>query len=189
MEWVVDTKEDIKCISGEQDAYRRADFLRWALPNGSYLVYRPGQGGTVISSSEYDLLDSCIQMKTLSEHAREALRGLASVERSNEVYGTLSTFARKGLLLSLRDLITASQGTVLEVAPELGQIAIPTCDRPDAVRRSLTGLLANVTAFGHSPRVTVVDSSHDEVSRQANRGLVRQLTNLKGLPFMPQVLV
>ncbi len=56
----------------------------------------------------------------------------------------------------------------------ISAIVIPTCSRPWALKRCLSGMLANLSAFGRRPRIVIADGSADQSSASTNREIILQ---------------
>jgi hypothetical protein len=62
----------------------------------------------------------------------------------------------------------------LEPGAVLHTLAMPTCDRPTALRRAVSSYLANAREYGHHPTFVVMDNSTGPASRRDNVEVLRQ---------------
>jgi acyl carrier protein len=114
----------------------------------------------------------------LAEIIRERSKNLAdkSTESADKPDSTVSVLRE----LELQDE-TAKKPRLLPRLPQEGKplsvnsIVIATRGRPAALRRCLFGLLENLSRYGRTPRIIVMDQTSDGGLAEANQEVVRQV--------------
>src|SRR5262249_11471318 len=123
-----------------------------------------------LSSGEHAVLTSCEGCRKLAEHeARAAIRLRASEEHRPAIRELLDRCARKGLLVSLPDLVARfAPAPARPLAPFAG-VVVRTADRPQQLRRLLASGVALQSKAGVAYSWHVVDDSRHDANRRANR--------------------
>jgi len=135
------------------------------------LVRNPLDGaGMELSSGEYAVLSACEGCRSLAEHeARAAMQLGAPPEHRAAIRALLEGCARSGLLSAVSDLVARfGPGREQAIVPLAG-IVVRSADRPQLLRRLLTGAAELQTRTGVAYPWYVVDDSRQEESRRANR--------------------
>lgn len=128
-----------------------------------------------LSLPQVQILSQCGQMRTLDEHADQAVRALKAPRASTaEIRRTLEQLLEQGLLLSeddvlqrLREQRPRSQPSAIET------LFIRSCDRPDTLRRLLESLAARELP-PQLEHCVVLDDSKDPAQREQTRQLVEE---------------
>ncbi|MEX2363066.1 MAG: hypothetical protein WD597_05560, partial [Balneolaceae bacterium] len=96
----------------------------------------------------------------------------------------LQEWAEEGLLVSeselLEEIKTLSQqrnGMGEPEAKEITMMGIPTCGRPETLRRCLDSFINNFNRHGRTPDILILDDSRDEADREKNQTVLRELSD------------
>ena len=145
-----------------------------SLADGSELIYCPeNQASISVPLALSRLLGRCRDPKTLREHAH-VLRsqGLAGTPL-RAVEQVLAELAEAGILVSERELLSRLRRSD---APTDGvlitALGVPTCNRPEALRRLLDGFLTHAHDYGRALEVCVADDSREASMRALNEAVV-----------------
>jgi len=145
------------------------------------LVRNRDNGASIeLDSGEYAVLSTCESCRTLNEHEAHAEQRLsASPAHRPAIRELLERCARGGLLISLPDLV-ARFGTATATRREsIAGISIPTADRPQLLRRLVSGADALQGRTGMAYRWHVFDDSRSAENRRANRGAIASCPDLE----------
>jgi hypothetical protein len=127
-----------------------------------------------LSAGEYAVLSACEGCHTLAEHeAGAASRLSAPPEHRPAIRELLERCTRRGLLMSLHELVVRFGASGEDVAPRFAGIAVRTADRPQLLRRVLDGAVALQARTGMAYPWHVVDDSRQIESRRANQEALR----------------
>ena len=135
------------------------------------VVRNPSNGVTLeLSAGEHAVLSACEEVGTLDEHTARAVRRLgAPPEHQGAIREFIERCARRGLLLSLPDLVARFGHAAGEPLAPFAGIVLRTADRPQEVRRLFAEALALQERTGNAYHWHVVDDSRHAESRRANR--------------------
>jgi hypothetical protein len=138
------------------------------------LVRNPLNGATAeLESGEYAVLSACEGCCTLGEHEAAAARRIsAPAAHRPAIRALLERCAQRGLLVSLPDLVARFGTPRTDAVSPIAGVAIPTADRPQMVRRLLSGAAALQSRTGTAHRWHVVDDSRSAENRRGNRDAI-----------------
>jgi hypothetical protein len=143
-----------------------------AAPRG--LVRNPLNGATMeLSSGEYAVLSACDGCCTLAEHEARAARQLSAPPEHRPAFReVIERCARRGLLMSLPDLVSRF-GAPADTRPAAScGIAVRTADRPKLLARLLSSAVRLEARGAPRRRWLVLDDSRDPANEQANRAAI-----------------
>ena len=123
-----------------------------------------------LSSGEQAVLINCEGCRTLAEHeARVAAQLRAPEEHIPAIRELLERCARRGLLVSLPDLVARFAPTAATPLAPFAGIVVRTADRPQQLRRLLASGAALQSRTGVAHSWHVADDSRHDANRRANR--------------------
>lgn len=168
--------------------FRRGPARIHDLGDGFCWIYLDWEGRALrLSAEDARLLCVCEPFGPLARHAARYWAPHAGRTRAQrgqrEVLRRLALLATAGALVSLDDLLErcAASGWSPAPRPGIGWIAIPTCDRPGALARSLRSFAANAEKFGHHPAILVSDDSRDPAATARVEAIVAAVARRTGL--------
>ena len=140
------------------------------------VVRNPLDGaGMELSSGEYAVLSACEGCRSLDEHeALVAARLGAPLEHRPAIRALLERCAQSGVLSAVSDLVARFGPARDEAGSPLAGIVVRSADRPQLLRRLLTGAAQMQTRTGTAYRWYIVDDSRQEDSRRANREAIAE---------------
>jgi hypothetical protein len=160
------------------ERYRAAPLLGASGIGSSELVYLPFRETThVLPSGDVRLVRACDRFGTLAAHAERLVRGRGDVGMLQKVTSRLSALADLGVLVSETDVRRAcTQATPEEPARAgIAWLAIPTCGRPDTLRRALDSYVAHAEARDRRMKVLVADGATTPEARGCCQAALAQV--------------
>lgn len=145
--------------------FRAVPLYRYRFGAGTDLLVSPLQSRNVLLTvDDANLLLSCSQFRSLSEHAYCAAGGGPHTDSIKE---RLVEFVAQGLLASsnLMDQMAATS-PLCESNRRLSYIAIPTLDRPNELENALASYAANARRFDRAVRFFIADGSLSQSGRE-----------------------
>jgi len=168
--------ETIIC-NGGPDEYRCAPVVRFPMGASAELLYFPLKKiARVITPSESALLATCSRFATLDAHAERIIGGLpAGSAGISDALEALRAFAANGMMLSSSDLMRRLASLPRpEDPPRIAWLAVPTCDRPQLLRRALASYAAHFSRTSRFPKLLVADDSRTPEAVIASREAVQE---------------
>ena len=157
------------------DEFRCQPATRFPMGSSAELLYLTlKKEAQLLDPAEARLLGACGQFATLEAHAEQIAKRLppGSADAAN-VLELLRALAAKGLMLSRSELMARIASLPrLEDPPRIAWLAIPTCDRPEMLRRCIKSFGENFRKYGRFPKLLVADDSKMPETRAATRAVV-----------------
>lgn len=153
------------------DGYAAAIVVGPPAENGRLIFARQSGMARDCAPAIVAVLDRCRTFKTLAAHA-DACRDLW-IGRTDPMAATLHDLAAAGFLVRWQDVVD-DDADVQAPAPRIDTLAVPTRDRPDALRRCLVSYLDNAGRHSRTLRVVVGDDGADE-TRARVRTVMREI--------------
>ena len=166
--------------SGAQEPvrYRCLDYVTYYAGDDFKLFESPVTGARqVLPAIGEPLLKACDRFRTLEEQAAIICRAEPFREVPIEgVQELLLGLASADLLVSHQELAARCTRLVgKHQRAHLSTIGIPTCNRPDGLRRVVTSSVENARRHERTVEIVVADDSDDE-RQQANLGVLHELS-------------
>jgi hypothetical protein len=145
------------------ERFRAAPLVGAGGLGSSELVYLPlRKTSHVLPAGDVRLARACDRFEPLAAHAERLMRGRGAAVSRETVERRLSALAELGALVSETDILRSCVPAPAEdsAAPaRIAWLAIPTCDRPDALRRALDSYLAHADARDRRISVLIADGA------------------------------
>jgi hypothetical protein len=147
--------------------FRCAPMLRFPFGAASEAVYFPIARQTgVIGSTEGARLRSCAEFRTLGEHAQRIELAGTELNRWVTRGGFVSEEQIRERILTLS--ACESRRSTVE------WLVIPTCSRPERLRRALDSYIANTLRYDREVKIFVADDSARAQDQESNREVIRK---------------
>lgn len=166
------------------ERFRVFDVATWSLDADVTLVWNRETGQKLhLSDTHRRLLDACDSFRTLRDHATAfATRHLdesPSPDAVSLLERQLTVWADADLLVSESDLSRRLADTAAPTPADASvtQIAIPSRNRPDLLRRMVRSYAANARAHDRTPDFIVADDGRGDVERAPTQAALRALSD------------
>jgi hypothetical protein len=149
------------------------------------IVYEPlARIATILPSSHARILSLCSRLKSIDGHVSDlkSRLGLGATE-ARAVEAFLLESVERGLLVSAREVMAriTSGSAPSDSESRIGIICIPTKNRADFLRRSLTSYLEHVTRWQRNVEFLVTDDSSDPRVLSANQAEIKRSQKRHGI--------
>ena len=165
------------------DQYRCPPIMRFPMGSEAQLLYFPlTKEAKLVSPAEAGLLTSCGQFATFESHAERVLKSLppGSADAPGLVE-MLKGFAEGGMMLSLGDLMKrVASFPKPDPPPKIAWLAIPTCNRPDLLRRCIKSFGEHFRKYGRFPKLLVADDSNTPENRSLTKAVAEEASRTWG---------
>lgn len=167
------------------DLYAIADLAGHDLPDGNVIARNRWTGAQMPLPGEvFNAITYCDAFRTLEGQVAH-LAGPNARGREGEIRQILQAVINGGLMLSAQALAARLEPKPPSHGDRQAEVAVLTCDRPQALARLLGSLLAHAN-FERIAGLTVVDDSRDDASLAANRSSIEAVSaTLKARGFGP----
>jgi hypothetical protein len=155
-------------------SYAHLTTIEAGLSDGSVLLRDSSGCRVIVSKDEFSMLEQCFGFVPLADHASR----IAVVSPStpfSQIEWSLLRFVENGLLVDAqkaRSRIARSLRSRPRSQSSIDVIGVPTRDRPQALQRLLTELIAHFKEFNRHCEIVVVDDSRTSSFSQASREIV-----------------
>ncbi|MEX2641334.1 MAG: hypothetical protein WD266_11640 [Balneolales bacterium] len=185
-----------------QNQYRIFGVSGNPLENNRVMVEsnRSGQS-RVLSASDWQLLLSCQNFATLTMHTVRYQQKLKSDrlhsqngflenvfkrnKKSNVLLSLMKDFVEAGFLVSaselneeISDISMNSHPSITHEHEKISVVGIPTCGRPEMLKRCLSSYIQNFRQNQRVPDIFIIDDSKQRLYQQKNQSVVKNISKL-----------
>ena len=163
--------------------HRCAPVMRFPMGSDAELLYFPlKKEAKLVSPAEARLLSACGQFATLESHAKRLLKSLPpGTADAPGLVELLKTFVESGMMLPYADLMKrVASFPKPEPPPRIAWLAIPTCNRPELLRRCIRSYRDHFRKFGRFPKLLVADDSNTTEMGASTKAVVEEAAKTWG---------